>query len=229
MAQTDNTTPHPAAMYDQGVRQTVPFYETLHAQTLDLARMVKPDAACWLDTGCGTGYLVELAWPLFPRTRFVLADSSAEMLAQAQIRLKDAGTRVTFLPAAPSEGLAAVCGDLRPEVITAVMCHHYLQPHQRRAAVQACYDVLAPGGLFIVFEHIAPATPHGVEIGLARWKNFLGQSRSPEVAAEQAKRYNTRFFPITVAEHFTLLRSVGFGLVEQLWLAQMQAGFYAVK
>jgi tRNA (cmo5U34)-methyltransferase len=223
-----NTTPHPAAGYNQGVRQTVPFYETLHAQTLDLVRVVKPDASCWLDTGCGTGYLVELALPLFPHTHFVLADPSAEMLAQAQIRLKDAN-RVTFLPAAPSEGVAGVCGNLRPEVITAVMCHHYLQPYQRHAAVQVCYNLLAPGGLFVVFEHIAPAAPRGVEIGLARWKNFLSQNYSPEAVAEQAKRFNTRFFPITVAEHLTLLRSVGFKLVEHLWLAQLQAGFYAVK
>jgi tRNA (cmo5U34)-methyltransferase len=227
MAQTGNTTPHAAALYDRGVRQTVPFYETLHTQTLDLVRVVKPNATCWLDTGCGTGYLVESALPLFPYTRFALADPSAEMLVQAQLRLKD--DRVTFLTAAPSEGLAAVCGDLRPEVITALMCHHYLQPHQRRAAVQACYDVLSPGGLFIVFEHIAPTMPRSVEIGLTRWKNFLMQNYSPEAVAEQAKRFNTRFFPVTVAEHLTLLRSVGFDLVEQFWLAQMQAGFYAVK
>ena len=120
MSATGNTTPHAAAVYDQGVRQTVPFYETLHTQTLDLARVVKPDPACWLDTGCGTGYLVELALPLFLHTRFVLADPSAEMLAQAKIRLKGTDNQVTFLPATSSEGLAAVCGNLRPEVITAV-------------------------------------------------------------------------------------------------------------
>jgi hypothetical protein len=33
-----------------------------------------------LDTGCGTGYLVELALPVFPQTRFILADPAQAML-----------------------------------------------------------------------------------------------------------------------------------------------------
>ena len=74
MIQADNNTPYASSVYDQNVRQTIPFYETIHLETIDLVKTVKPDVSCWLDTGCGTGYLVEMALPLFPGTRFVLAD-----------------------------------------------------------------------------------------------------------------------------------------------------------
>ena len=80
MNSLDNTTPHTSFDYDGHVRQTIPFYETMHREAVDLVHRAKPGASCWLDTGCGTGYLVELALPLFPQTQFLLADPSAAML-----------------------------------------------------------------------------------------------------------------------------------------------------
>jgi tRNA (cmo5U34)-methyltransferase len=37
------------------------------------------------------------------------------------------------------------------------------------------------------------------------------------------------FFPITVEEHLSLLKKMGFNAVELLWYSYMQAGFYCVK
>ena len=54
----DNLTAHKASEYDQKVRQTIPFYDTIHAEVLRLVQTVKPDVKCWVDTGCGTGHLV---------------------------------------------------------------------------------------------------------------------------------------------------------------------------
>jgi tRNA (cmo5U34)-methyltransferase len=227
----DNSTAHPAAVYDQGVRHTIPFYEALQQQTLDLVRAVKPEPACWLDTGCGTGYLVELALPLFPQTHFVLADPSASMLEQARQRFAGRPEpRVDYLPPQPSEKLSAWPGERKPQVITAVMCHHYLRLPERQRAVQACYALLETGGLFVAFETIEPATGEGTAIGLKRWRSFqLEAGRSPSVVEAHLQRFNTELFPLTVAAHLALLKSVGFRTVEHFWLSQLQAGFYALK
>lgn len=71
----DNATPHSAEEYDAKVRQTIPEYDSLHRDAIDQVRTVRPDAAVWLDTGCGTGRLAELAAPEFPRCTFVPADA----------------------------------------------------------------------------------------------------------------------------------------------------------
>jgi tRNA (cmo5U34)-methyltransferase len=227
----DNTSSHAAAVYDQGVRQTIPFYETIQQQALDLIQTVKPEPACWLDTGCGTGYLVSLAAPLFPQTRFILADPSAGMLEQARQRF--AGRfegRLEFLPPQPSEALAAWQPAKKPQVITALLCHHYLQPAERRRAVQACYDRLENNGLFVVFEIIELTTPEGTAFGLKRWRDFqLEAGRSTTAVEAHLQRYKTEILPIPVAEHVALLKSAGFQTVEHFWLSQMQAGFYAIK
>jgi tRNA (cmo5U34)-methyltransferase len=227
----DNTTAHSAAAYDEGVRQTIPFYETIQQQALELIRVVKPEPARWLDTGCGTGYLVELAAPLFPRTHFIITDPSASMLEQARQRLtRSPKLRLDILPPLPTEKLGALLLEKRPQVITALLCHHYLQPAERQRAVQACFDLLDEDGLFVVFEIIEQTTPEGNAIGLKRWGNFqLEEGRSAAVVEAHLQRFRVDVLPISGAAHVALLKSVGFRIVEHYWLSQMQAGFYAIK
>ncbi len=38
MKPSDNTTPYKACEYDRNVRQTIPFYELIHAETIDLIK-----------------------------------------------------------------------------------------------------------------------------------------------------------------------------------------------
>ena len=231
MTQADNATPHQAAAYDKGVRQTIPFYEEIHRQTIDVVKTVRPDVECWLDTGCGTGYLVELALPVFPKTRFVLVDPSEAMLKQAMKRLKDVPkNRIRFLQPIPSEGLLSCAGEIAPQVITSILCHHYSQPEQRRQAIQCCHQMLGGGGILVTFENVAPSTSGGTEIGLSRWKRYqLERGRELSAVEEHLGRFNTRFFPLRVEEHLDLLKEAGFRVVELFWFSQMQAGFYAIK
>ncbi len=228
---TDNLTAHKASEYDAKVRQTIPFYEIIQEEVIRLVKGVKPGVACWVDTGCGTGYLAELALTAFPRTRFVLGDPAEAMLVQARKRFGSAACeRVTILPATDSVGLPAGLGRGVADVVTAIQCHHYLNAEGRRQAVRACFDVLAPDGLFVTFENVAPRTPEGIRIGREGWKAFLlAQGRSEAEADKHLARYGTEFFPITVAQHLEGLTQAGFRVVELFWFSQMQAGFYGMR
>ncbi len=227
----DNASSHWASEYDQNVRLVIPFYDTIHRETIDLVRIVKPHAAVWLDTGCGTGHLADQALPLFPDTQFILADPSDPMLQQARQRLQRIGSaQVRFLQPVGSEGLASQMMGLKCQVVTGIQCHHYLHQPQRERAVRACFDVLEDGGLLVVSEHITMLTNRGVEIGLERWGHWQQNSgRSLSAVAEHLKRFNTEYFPITVDEHIALLKGVGFRTVELFWFSQMQAVFYGIK
>lgn len=230
MKQSDNTTPHKASEYDKNIRETIPFYELFHSETIDLVKLLKPKAKVWLDTGCGTGYLVERAFLHFPYTFFLLADPSKNMLIEAKKRLQQIPpNRIKFIDSAPSEDLSDKL-NLQPEVISAIMCHHYLTLEQRRNATQTCFKLLAPGGIYITFENVRPCSENGIELCLERWKQFqISQGRSVKIVEEHRKRFNKKYFPITISEHLSLLKECGFGVVDLLWYSQMQAGFYAIK
>jgi tRNA (cmo5U34)-methyltransferase len=225
----DNSTPYKASEYDAKVRQTIPYYETIHKEVLRLVQLIKPDVNRWVDTGCGTGCLVEQALAEFPRCRFVLADPAESMLVEARKRLAAAQEWVTILPTADSAELMSRIGRGTADVITAIQCHHYL-PHGRLKALQSCFEVLKPGGLIVTFEHVAPRTPEGLSIGLTGWKSFLiAQGRTEEEADKNLARYGKEFFPIKIDQHLQLLTEAGFGISELFWFSRMQAGFYAIK
>lgn len=231
MSASDNATPHKAAEYDKSVRQTIPFYEAIQSEVVDLIRTVRPGVNCWLETGCGTGYLVEIAMSHFPRTNFVLTDPSESMLKQAMTRLiGQPEGRVRFLPTTPSQNLGVYLSKLHPQVITAVLNHHYLHKPQRHEATQICHQLLDECGVFVTVENITPGTEEAISWGLERWKRFqIEQGRSKSIVEEHAKRFNSEYFPISVEEHISLLREIGFKSVSLFWMSHMQAGFYAIK
>lgn len=227
---TDNTTPHKSSTYDQDVRQTIPFYETMQVETVDLVRRVFPDAKRWLDTGCGTGYLTRIALPFFPKTEFILADPSEPMLELARKNLEHKEDQVKFLKPVGSQQLESALDGVAPQVVTAIQCHHYLSSRERRLAVQSCYKILAEGGLFVTFENIMPYTQEGIQIGLERWKYFqLAQGRTAAAVENHLTRFNTKYFPISIDDHLALYKEVGFRIIELFWYSYMQAGFYALK
>jgi tRNA (cmo5U34)-methyltransferase len=227
----DNLTAFNASEYDLKVRQTIPFYDTIHREVIRLVKLVRPEVKCWVDTGCGTGYLVEQALVAFPRTQFLLADPSEAMLVQTRARLaRTANERIAILPATDTAGLGSHITPGTAGVVTAIQCHHYLKQAGRMKALQACFVTLEPGGLFVTFENVAPRSEDGVRFGLRGWKSFLvAQGRTGEEADKQVARYGTEFFPITAEQHLRSLMKVGFKVVELFWFSQMQAGFFATK
>lgn len=231
MKKTDNLTPYKASEYDDNIRKTIPFYEAFGQQTIALVESVVTNPELWVDTGCGTGALVEKALLEFPDTRFVLADPSEQMLRQAKKRLAHhlPQQKITFLEPAGSQNLSAAVKE-EADVVTAIQCHHYLKKEERAAAVCACYEVLKKGGLFVTFENIRPETQKGIKIGLELWREFqLSQGRGKEEVEAHLKRFDVEYFPITVREHLELLKNSGFQTVELFWYSCMQAGFYGIK
>lgn len=225
----DNKTPHQAGDYDLQIKKTIPFYEFFHEETIRLVQSLESSPKRWLDTGCGTGTLVAKALSSFPDTRFILADPSESMLLQAKAKLIGANRPIVFIESTGSEDLRGKVHE-RVDVITAISAHHYLSREGRRQAVEACFELLNPGGLFITFENIRPLTSDGITLGQRSWAGFqVDQGKTPEAAAQHMKRFDTEYFPITILEHLQLLKDAGFKSVEMLWYSRMQAGFFAIK
>lgn len=227
MAVKDNSSAHSASVYDDEVRNTIPYYEQFHDETIRLVQSAGARPKVWLDTGCGTCNLAAKAMKVFPETRFILADPSGEMLAESKKKLP-ACDRVLYLEPVPTQDLDL--GTETPDVITAIQSHHYMDKDQRLTATRKCYDLLKHEGIFVTFENVTPTTARGIEIGKQRWLDFqLAAGKSADEAEKHIKRFGNDYHPITVEDHFFLYRVCGFRVVELLWYSCMQAGFYCIK
>lgn len=226
-ADDSNYTLYSADEFDVGARKTLPFYENFHEETIKLVGIIKKDAGLWLDTGCGTGTLVEKASSRFPAMRFLCADPSAAMLEIARKKLSG---RKNVRILEPASTLDLDGGPIPPDIITAIQCHHYMEGERRRKTVEKCFSMLGHGGLFITFENTRPASKKGIEIGQEYWRMFQReQGKDPASAEQHVRRFDTEYFPITLEEHRRLYESAGFAVVELFWFSCMQSGFFCIK
>ncbi len=227
MLKRNNTTPYSASTYDAHVRQTIPYYDNFHQETINLLKAMHHIPKQWLDTGCGTGTLVQKAVAEWSSTNFTLADPSPQMIHIAKSKLARV-ENVKFLDPTPTEKLSLPKGSF--DVVTAVQSHHYLCPSEHAQATSVCFDLLSSNGVYITFENIRPFTQCGIEIGKENWGRFqLACGRDPKAVEDHLKRYGVEYHPLTVEEHLAELRKAGFSVVELLWFSIMQAGFYCIK
>ena len=230
MKNLDNSTAHLSEVYDTQINSTIPYHNCFHSETINFIKAVKNNPSVWLDTGCGTGSLVEKASTIFKDTVFILADPSEGMLNKAKIKFENTcGSNIKILSPVSSQDIK-LDSNLKPDIITAIQAHHYLSIEERIKAKRNCYNLLNENGIFITFENISSTTKKGIEIGKEYWKSFQITSGKDSIAAENhIKRFGVEYFPITVQEHLCLLKNCGFKVVELFWYSYMQAGFYCIK
>jgi tRNA (cmo5U34)-methyltransferase len=217
-------------LYDGHISATIPYYQAFNGEIVDLVRAVGREPALWVDTGCGTGNLVGQAAKVFPHTRFILADPSAEMLQEAKQKMQNTAVANYQVLAPCATGEISLPLGENPDIISAVLCHHYLDKQGRINATERCFHLLTDGGLYITFENVRPLTEAGTEISLANWQRFqIERGKSVEAATGHIRRFGIEYFPVTIEEHLSLLRETGFKIVELLWFSYLQAGFYAIK
>ena len=220
----DNKSAYNSSVYDDKIVNVLPYYREYHGQIMDLVRAMGFKDPAWLDTGCGTGTLARRVREDRSDVRFTLCDPSEKMLAEAKEKLADSDIRFFNISSQQLEFHAEF------DIVTAVQCHHYLQPDERKDAVEKCYHALRDNGVFITFENIRMSTEASDSIALSRWSQFLSDhGNSPEDVQMHRDRRGIEVFPITIEEHIKLLRECGFKSVDLLWTSYLQAGFWAVK
>lgn len=216
----DNLSAFNSGDYDSRVGSVIPYYSEFHKQVIDLVMALDLDEFSWLDTGCGTGSLIQDAYYCFDKVSFTLCDPSAQMLSVAQTKTGNMHNYYNI----PTEKMAF---DNEFDVVTAIQAHHYLDEETRKIATQRCYKALTDGGVYICFENIEPSTNESFRISEQRWRQFL-QSNGKNGEEIESHLYS-RGIPITIEEHIALLRECGFRSVDILWASYMQAGFFAIK
>ncbi len=221
----DNSIPNNASEYDRKVSKDIPYYEALQTEVIEFARSYKENYQTWLDTGCGTGSLGCKITKESLTKKLILSDPSLNMLEIAEERNSEKGT----------EFYNSKTQDLQIEnnsvdIITAIQAHHYDKKHERKVATTNCFRMLVKNGLYITSEHYYPSNKISKEMFLRYWMNhqmLMGKSKGE--AVNYLKRFNTEYFPISVDDHVSLYKEIGFTAIEILWKSYMQVAFVMIK
>lgn len=219
-----NSTPFDVAEYDKQIKRTLPFYEEMIQQVVDIVRLLDLQSLKWLDVGCGTGKMARTALDNFNIQKMVCIDVDKEMIGRADSFCND--EKVEFLQCDVRE---LSCRELF-DIVTAIQVNHYFKKDERITAIKSCYDALEENGVYISFENFAPDSEEGAKLYLERWKQFqIANGKTEEEADSHVKRYGKNYFPMLISESVRLLKDCGFRVVEILWVSYMQVGILARK
>lgn len=220
----DNKSAFDSIEYDSKIKQTLPYYDEFYEQVIELVKIFNFNTVRWLDIGCGTGKMGQVAFENLELEKFIFCDSSDKMIRIAKERFERHNAE--FLVCEIQK--LAYADEFN--VITAIQVNHYLHINERKRILQKCYEALKNNGLFISFENFAPYTDLGKSVYLEKWKRYqLKQGKSLEECENHVKRYGKDYFPISLSENIELMRNCGFKAVEILWLSNMQVGLWGIK
>ena len=211
--------------YDAKIRSTIPRYDALLSDALDVAVHSGVDVKYWVDVGAGTGNMAIMAMARFPKAKFTLLDISSDMLSVAKSK---AGEERTVYVHGSSDRMKIA--DQSADVVTCIQSNHYYEEDGHAKVLEECYRILRPGGLLIVSENVASRTEGGYRLARSRIKSYLVEKGDTDEAAEKyLDRYGTEYHPHTVEQHIKLLEDAGFRDVEVFFYNYGQAGFFAFR
>jgi tRNA (cmo5U34)-methyltransferase len=116
-----------------------------------LIEFLPPDPRRLLDLGSGGGRLLEIVKAARPRAAFVALDFSPPMLEELRKRYGKQGD-----VAIVSHDMSGPLPPMEPfDAVVSSFAIHHLTHERKRSLYREIYDLLAPGGVFCNFEHVA--------------------------------------------------------------------------
>ncbi|MYD85549.1 MAG: class I SAM-dependent methyltransferase [Acidobacteria bacterium] len=162
--------------YDASIRQFIPDYETMLAET---ARCVAESSAEHiLDLGAGTGALSEAVLAQCPQCRVELIDTDGGMLDQARERLRPYRPRVRFTRRR-FQGALPQCD----AVVASLALHHVPTLSEKRTVYGAIHAALEAEGVFVNADANMPADAIQQRAAYTTWAAHLVASGIPEPRA----------------------------------------------
>lgn len=217
--------PDAVARYAEGPVRLVPGFESLQRMATILLRESVPTAGRILVLGAGGGLELKKFADSQPEWRFVGVDPSAEMLKLAEATLGAQAERVEL-----HEGYIDTAPEGPFDAATCLLTLHFIPAEERLRTLKDIWRRLLPGAPLIVAHHSFPQSPDEKVRWLKRYAAYAVDSGVPASDAERAIEAIGRQLPVlSPEEDEALLKTAGFGVVEQFYAGFSFKGWIAYK
>ena len=218
-----------AAVFDNMVSRSVPFYDEIQRMSGEIAADFAVDGTNLFDLGCSTGTtLLYLDKAVSRGVCFVGVDNSADMLEKAGEKLRQAGvTRAYDLKAADLNREYIV---ENASVVVMNLTLQFVRPLYRERVVRHIHEGLLDQGCLILVEKQTISDSLLNRLFIHYYYEMKRRNGYSEVEiAQKREALENVLIPYRPEENRELLRAVGFKYVEEFFRWYNFAGLIAVK
>lgn len=218
-----------AAVFDDMVTRSVPFYDEIQRMTCELCADFALPGTNLYDLGCATGTSFILLDDLLdPQVRFVGVDNSADMLEKARVKLDQLDS---------GRGYDLVNADLHSpfklenaSVVLLVLTLQFVRPLYRDKLIRRIVDAMPENGALIMVEKLTSSHTMLNRLFIKYYYDYKKRNGYSEVEiAQKREALENVLIPYRVEENHEMLREAGFRHVEEFFRWYNFCGMVAVK
>jgi tRNA (cmo5U34)-methyltransferase len=218
-----------AAVFDDMLERSVPFYEEIQRMLGELAAAFAVPGSRVYDLGCSTGTtLLRLDRLLAPDVAFVGVDASPDMLERARQKLRDAGC---------VRPLEWVCANLdesvrieNASVVILNLTLQFVRPDRREPLLADIAAGIPAGGCLLLVEKVLAADPVLDRLFVRCHHAFKQRQGYSELEiARKREALENVLIPYGVEENRELLLRSGFRAVEVFFRWYNFCGMLAIR
>ncbi|MDX1417637.1 MAG: class I SAM-dependent methyltransferase [Candidatus Promineifilaceae bacterium] len=202
---------------------------------LELLVILAQEGGTLLELGAGTGHFTEMIVDSGRFSDIYVTDGASSMLAIAREALPNENGRLHFSLLDFEKQWSRRFAEITFDAVTSSMALHHAA--DKRGLFAQVYDVLKPGGVFILGDHMAAASELGQDL-IGRERALIRLGRKQQWSEEQIKeqmridQYRQKIEGDqceSVIQYLAYLAEVGFANADCLWQDYWLAVFLARK
>jgi tRNA (cmo5U34)-methyltransferase len=203
-----------AEQYDSIIKNLVPYYHQMVEAIVNTIPFEYSSDIEVLDLGCGTGTVSRAIKNAFPNAKLTCLDISDNMLRIAGSKLYDAPETAYI-----SSDFYNFSFDKRYDaVVSSLALHHLTTKEDKLNFYKKIYSALNAGGILVNADVVLATTDTLQELYMKQWKSFMC-SNIPESEVERKwiPQYYEEDRPVSLLEHFEMLKEAGFIGIDVIW------------
>lgn len=215
-----------AQEYDGIIKNLIPYYHQMVEAVVGALPFEREADFEVIDLGCGTGTVARAVKDAFPQARVTCLDISQNMLQIAETKLKDTDD-TTYIN---SNFYEFDFHKKYDATVSSLALHHLVTNEDKLNFYMKIYSGLNPGGIFVNADVVLGSTAKLQELYMDRWKTFMRLNVSEEeVQNNWIPKYYEEDRPVSLIDHFEMLRKAGFITFDVIWKYYNFAVYMAVK
>jgi tRNA (cmo5U34)-methyltransferase len=228
VVQDFNFGPETAAVFDDMLHRSVPFYEEIQRMIGDIVSDFAVDKTAIYDLGCSTCRTFRGLERLEKDVTFIGVDDSAAMLARAEQELKEAGFSRPY--ELHHKDLHKGLTIENASVVIMSLTLQFVRPLFRERVIQKVFNGLNEQGCLILVEKVLSPETLINRLFIRYYHDFKRRNGYSEIEIGQKREaLENVLIPYRLEENEHLLRHVGFSHVEVFFKWYNFCGLLALK